>query len=291
MTKERAHSKFSASGAERWLLCPGSVALSEGQPDRSSVWAEEGTQAHKVLETILRGVIKYNTLVAPPLEGAVTQEMRLHGINAANFIYRMHRNTDDVSEILVESKIFLDFIHPEMFGTYDGAVIELFDTLHVFDYKYGAGHAVSPDKNLQMIFYALGLAHKYGYNFKKARLWIIQPRIKGYDGPAFWDISIADLKEYENVFRRGVELVENEPDKYFEGSHCHWCKAKNICPLKTDKRLTQAKELFKNGTSENSKKANEGGSKKAGQEKSKAKGHKTEKKNDQEKSGESNDFF
>src|SRR5665213_1028404 len=184
---ERAHSKFSASGADRWFNCPGSVELSEGQPDKSSPWAIEGTEAHEVLEKImLQELRSYPADMHEDEEERhflqkVPKEMYQHAVNAARFILDLGRKLD--AEVLVETRIYLDFIHPEMFGTFDGGVIDYFGTLHVFDYKYGAGHAVSPKENLQMIFYAIGLAAQHHWNFKRVRLWIIQPRIKGYDGP------------------------------------------------------------------------------------------------------------
>ena len=48
-----AHSKLSASGAERWMRCPGSIAMSEGLPDTSSVAADEGTAAHFIASVCL----------------------------------------------------------------------------------------------------------------------------------------------------------------------------------------------------------------------------------------------
>lgn len=245
--EERAHSKFSASGAERWFNCPGSVELSEGMPDKSSPWAIEGTQAHEVLEALMICELGGN-------DGADVEsylhivkrkpnEMIAHAADASKFITELHYRTPD-SECLVENKTYLDFIHPEMFGTYDGAVIEHFGKLHVFDYKYGAGHAVSPKENLQMIFYAIGLAHFYRWNFKQVLTWIIQPRIKGYDGPLFWEIPIGRLMDYVPKFEAAVKRVIQNPDEYVEGSWCHWCKAKSKCPLKTASKLEAAQSIF-----------------------------------------------
>lgn len=237
---ERKHSKFSASGAERWINCSGSVALSEGVPSKDSIWSIEGTKAHEVLELILKSYIDgFGERVQN-----FTEEMVSFGTHAATFIFNLHKKLV-YSEILVETRISLPFIHAEMFGTFDGAVLDHFGTLHVFDYKYGAGHAVSPKENLQMIFYGMGLAHKYDWNFKKIRLWIIQPRIKGYDGPTFWEISIEEMKFYVDVFKKAVYRVNKFPDKYTEGSWCHWCSAKGICPLKADKKLDKAINVFK----------------------------------------------
>ncbi len=239
---ERKHSKYSASGAERWFACPGSVQLSEGIPSKDSVWSIEGTKAHEVLETYLRTILINWTsnVVFPP---NVPKEMVHHAGNAAMGIVGLHLKYPG-SEVLVETRIPLDFIHPEAFGTFDGAVVDHFGTLHVFDYKYGAGHAVSPKENLQMIFYGLGLAHQYEWNFKKVRLWIIQPRIKGYDGPTFWELSILELKAYVKKFTDAIERVEKFPQLYVEGSHCHWCNAKGICPLKQEAKNDKARAAF-----------------------------------------------
>lgn len=231
----RKHSKFSASGADRWMKCPGSIDLSEGVPDVSSPWAEEGTKAHEVLEHVLTGVH------VP--KGSVPNEMIVHASQAAGFI-RHIRNIAN-AELSTEERIHLDFIHPEMFGTYDAAVPEHFGTLHVFDYKYGAGHGVSPVENKQMIFYGLGVAHKYQWNFSNVRLWIIQPRIAGYNGPVFWDLSILELMKYVDVFKTAVEQYQATPNKFVEGSHCHWCKAKRLCPLKLQNKQDQAMTIFK----------------------------------------------
>lgn len=241
----RAHSKFSASGAERWFKCPGSVELSEGQPDKSSVYAIEGTKAHEVLEEVLRAAISVGgTRVGHArFDRSIPAEMQRLAVHAANFILSLHARTTD-SEVMVETRIYLDFIHPEMFGTFDGAVVDHFGTLHVFDYKYGQGHAVSPVGNLQMIFYGIGLAHLFNWNFKKVRLWIIQPRIKNYVGPVFWDMPILDLKNWVTQFESAVNRVREHPNRYVEGSWCHWCKAKAVCPLKQDAKSERAISIF-----------------------------------------------
>jgi hypothetical protein len=238
----RAHSKFSASGAERWLNCPGSVALSEGMPDTSSPWAEEGTKAHEILELTMRmeawgGSARFNLTRVP-------DEMVNAARAASDFIYHVASKLDG-AEVLVEQKVFLDFIHPEMFGTFDSAIIDLYGTLHVFDYKYGKT-LVSPNENQQMNFYAIGLLHRYDWDFKKVKTWIIQPRVYGYQGPAFWAPPISYLRKQVDVFKRGVEQVEKRPKKYVEGDYCYFCKAKSKCPLKNEARVDKVKKLFSN---------------------------------------------
>lgn len=248
---ERKHSKYAASAFERIEACPGSVELSEGQPDKSSPWAEEGTDAHEILEQIMLASrsIGAHRVFYPKMQRkrqyseAQHREMITHATNAANFILGMWGERPG-SELLVEERVYLDFIDEEAFGTLDDSLVEMFGTLDVFDFKYGAGHPVSPVENLQMIFYAMAVAHKYHWNFKRVRMWIIQPRIKGYDGPVFWEIPTMQLKSYVERFRRAIERAKNEPDTYIEGGHCHWCKAKKVCPLKVTGRLEKAKSIF-----------------------------------------------
>ncbi len=244
---ERAHSKFSASGAERWFNCPGSVELSEGIPDKDNEWSLAGTQAHELLEAYLKCELSGN-------DGAdVEQAAILARKTPHQMVATVAQVSDDVvkrwekkpgSKLFVERRVYLKHIHPDMFGTLDISLLEFFGYLEVFDYKNGQTF-VSPKENLQMIFYALALAHEFDWNFSRAKLAIIQPNIRGYDGPSFWDIPISNLRMYEGEFKRAVDRVEKFPELYREGDHCHWCKAKKICPLKTDRKNTTAKNIFK----------------------------------------------
>lgn len=241
----RAHSPFSASGAERWFNCPASVKLSEGIVSRDTTWSIEGTRAHEVLEEVLTARIENRlALIERNPTRDTSREMINHAQKAAEFVIRKWKEVED-SDILLETRVHLPHIHPQMFGTFDAAVISHFDTLHVMDYKYGAGHAVSPRENLQMIFYAMGLAHLHHYNFNLVRVWIIQPRVRGYDGPMYWDMSIPTLMEYVEKFKKAVRNVEENPDHAVEGDWCHWCNAKKICPLKREAKIKKAQALFK----------------------------------------------
>lgn len=237
--QERKHSPYSASGAERWFECPGSIKLSEGIPDKDSVWSLEGTHAHEVLENFLR---KWQGLDLLPVKSPLPA-MRIHVEKAGAFILGIYGKAKG-SRLVSETRVHLPFVHPEAFGTLDASVVEYFGTLHVIDFKYGAGVLVSAKENLQMIFYAMGVAHQHGWDFQRVRLWILQPRI-GNGEPTFWDISIGELKAYVDVFKRAVERVEKEPDTFVEGKHCWFCKAKGVCPLKQDLKFKKAKEIFK----------------------------------------------
>lgn len=239
------HAKFSASSMERIEQCPGSVELSATQPDRDTPWSIEGTKAHTVLETVTKNQIagrpwKQGVLKLVP---DVTKEMFDLGKMTSDFIIDQFRRLKPSSgqRLAVETKVLLPWIHENIGGTYDSKIVDPFGTLHIFDYKFGAGHAVSPTDNLQLVTYSVGEAKKYNWNFLKARHWIIQPRIRGYDGPLFWDCSMRDLEFYwEPRLRSIVNTALKNPKQYKEGGHCHWCKARPICPLKRDAKKEKA---------------------------------------------------
>jgi hypothetical protein len=51
MTK---HARLSASSSAKWLNCPGSIKAEEPYPNVTSKFAEEGTKAHELAESLLR---------------------------------------------------------------------------------------------------------------------------------------------------------------------------------------------------------------------------------------------
>lgn len=234
---ERRHSKFSASGAERWTNCPGSVPLSEGIPSKDSKYSIEGTHAHEILEKIVRQEISgdFKALVA-------TIEMVKFAKHSARHILEVYENTV-AAELMIETRVLLDFIHPEAFGSLDYAVVEPFGTLHILDFKYGK-YMVSPKENLQFLFYALAVAHLHHWNFKRVRMWALQPRVRNFQGYTFWEITIDELKKYVKVFHDAIKRVEENPFEYKEGKWCHFCPAKGICPLKTEAKIEEARLVF-----------------------------------------------
>lgn len=54
------HAKLSASGAHRWIRCPGSLSAEVSYPDSTSEAASEGTLAHAYAEAQLNNLINYS---------------------------------------------------------------------------------------------------------------------------------------------------------------------------------------------------------------------------------------
>lgn len=232
---QKAHAELSASGSERWHNCSGSVALSRGLPDESSEAADEGTRAHAVAERFLKYFIKIGKVKKNSKIYGDDRAMTDHAFQFAKFVFDIHKRHRG-SDIFSETRSELFFIDKNMWGTFDGVVAEHFGVLYIFDFKYGK-HTVSARKNLQMIFYALGIAHKYNWNFKRVRLYIYQPRIRSWSGePTYWELSIEELESYVKIFKKAVARVKSHPKDYKEGDWCYFCRARNICPLKKQKQ-------------------------------------------------------
>lgn len=247
-----AHAIYSASGSDRWLNCPASIPLSVGLPDLPTTEAaKEGTLFHSYVERVIRNYILLGILSWP--KGIKDPIMLGHLKRVCMFILKQWNESKQT--LLLEEKTSLKFIHPDMWGTTDIVIYELGEMLQVWDVKYGKGHLVEVEEqkkhglvllNSQIVFYALGIAHKLKYNFKKVKLGVIQPRIKHPFGTERYKIiTIDELKREAEHFKRGVERTLKPNPKPFEGEWCFFCKAKSVCPLKEDKKRENYKDLFR----------------------------------------------
>ena len=54
------HSSIGASSMYRWKNCPGSVKLSQGLPNRASIYAKEGSAAHEIVSLALERAFSEN---------------------------------------------------------------------------------------------------------------------------------------------------------------------------------------------------------------------------------------
>lgn len=242
MGAEKAHAKLSASGSDRWLGCPGSVDLSTRAPEgpKSNAYADEGTTAHECHEFLLKNRGSAKAVAAARKKWP--SEMVDYVWQSVDFILKQVGD----SELLCETKVDLSFIGAGMFGTTDAAIVELFGTLWVIDFKYGEGIVVDPKDNTQLIYYALGIAHKYGFVFDEVVLVVAQPRAEHIDGPIRWHrMSMEELRAWEQTFRDGVERTEDPLAPLEPGDWCRWCPAKTICPAISDLALRQAQVDFK----------------------------------------------
>lgn len=162
-------------------------------------------------------------------------EMRQH---VQGFVDWVRKQRKEGWELLVEERVHLDGVitHdaepviPVAFGTVDVGLVEPFGVLHVIDFKYGKKHVPHED-NSQMIYYALGLAHKLNYDVEKIRLTIYQPRsVKKKDPARTTEITLEELEAWKKKFYAGIKACEKPKPTFQSGDHCFFCPAKINCP-------------------------------------------------------------
>ena len=169
---QRAHAVLSASGSDRWMNCPGSIRLEAlAPPESESPYAAWGTQGHEYAEQVLR---KQKTVAELPEEFQEVVQKYVDYVLALG------------GTLFIEHRFDLSWLHPNMFGTCDAIVI-VGNVMHVVDLKTGQGVKVDAENNTQLLYYALGAYHDYGYlwDIKTIKLHIVQPRIYHYDS---WEL-------------------------------------------------------------------------------------------------------
>lgn len=246
------HAKLPPSSAERWINCPGSVALSaQLPPPGSSPYADEGTLAHAVAELKLRRNIGEITPKQYDKELAKLQENEYWcgemdeatDFYADTVIEHLAAAGSD-AELMIEQHFSLDKWVPESFGTSDAVVIGG-STIEVIDLKYGKGVKVSAEHNAQLRLYGLGASALFGglYDFETVRYTIIQPRL---DHVSTEEVPLSELLLWaeEDVAPRAVMALEGT-DYMACGDWCRWCPAKAICRKRAEYNLEIAKDDFK----------------------------------------------
>ena len=159
---DKQHALLSASGAHRWLNCTPSARLEENFENKQTVYTQEGTLAHELAELKLRknyetmSTRKFNSELKKIKENELYKpEMDNHTDTYADYIKQI-MYTSKAPCIFIEYKTDYSKYAKEGFGTTDCVIIEG-NTLHVIDFKYGQGVAVSAENNPQMMLYALGI--------------------------------------------------------------------------------------------------------------------------------------
>jgi hypothetical protein len=214
-----AHAKLSASGAHRWMACPGSVKAEEGLPDRSSSFAEEGTKAHELMEQAL----KHGKAVRDLIDD---MEMSDYVQIYVDYVLSQKKPGD---ALFIERRVDFSEWVPEGFGTADTIIVSD-EVLHIVDLKYGKGVPVFAENNPQALLYALGAYDDFMFlsDFQSVKISIVQPR---RDVISEWEISITDLLKFGETVRQAALDTQNPKAKRVPGEkQCRFCKAKATCP-------------------------------------------------------------
>lgn len=236
MPKPKQHSLLSASSAERWLNCPGSVDLTKDLPDTTNESAEEGSLAHEIAELKLRKKLiegigpkaftaRMNKFKKDPL---YQEEMQAHTDTYVDHIAEIAYNLPGTPMVTAEHQVDFSDIVPGGFGTAD-CIMTYGNDLYIFDFKYGRGIPVSAKDNPQLRLYAYGavMAYQLLCDIKTIHMTIVQPRNGGINSETVTRDELIDWAVFKvrPIAQKAAEGVE----EYHNGPWCRWCKAAPFC--------------------------------------------------------------
>lgn len=265
-----AHAVLGASSSHRWMTCPGSVRLSAGIPNESSVYAEEGTAAHALCEHCLSNgyaadrflgwwIVKAPIVFPSDAEwrfvkeaNARDQELGFEVTEEMADAVQLYLDTvrADVGvgdELFIEHRFTLDFFRDGLFGTNDASVYKPKPKkLSVYDFKYGRGVPVEVIENPQLRYYGLGaMMSKPGIGVGTVEYVIVQPRCPHPDGPVRrWSEPALDLYEWSSDLVTAADATEMEGAPLIAGEHCKFCPAAPTCPELRNLVMETAKADF-----------------------------------------------
>lgn len=230
------HAVLSASGADKWFNCPGSIHAEKGIEEDEAEFLTEGLLAHLLAEVALNSDIPAIEYAFAELDDQeITSEMADYVQEYIEYVlsHLLHKE-----KLSVELKVYFDEYAPDGFGTLDAASFTPGSGIcHIFDLKYGVGIPVYAENNKQLMLYALGVlqTESYAWAIDRFVMHIHQPRIPNNSS---FEISVEELKAFGEVVKVKAEQALNPDAKRIPGlKQCQWCKAKSICPELMEKSV------------------------------------------------------
>jgi hypothetical protein len=239
-----AHSQLSASGAQRWIACPGSIRASHGIIGTTSVYADEGSAAHELARLCLKEGNNTSHYVGRQI-GEFTVDTNIAAF-VQIYVSACRRAKAGADVFLIEHQFDLAALKPplEMFGTADCvAYSRSRRELQIVDLKYGRGVWVTARDNPQLLYYALGAALAIDGPVSAIVMTIVQPRTKG-DVERTATIDAVELVEwgFELLAAAAATQAPNAP--LAAGAHCKFCPAKGTCLAFQNEKYAAAYHQF-----------------------------------------------
>lgn len=247
---DRGHSPLGASGAERWMECPGSVALfgvlrergldlpESDEPD----YRREGTAMHEAAAHCLENGLDTWEITGDTFnETVIDPDMARH---IQVYLDHVRPIMECAEEHWIESSLESPATHPLMFGSLDfGARLKpstsCFDgkpVVVVRDLKGGEGIIVEPEQNPQLMYYAYLLIdrHPEWPGDMPVSLGVVQPRAFHQAGPIReWWTTVGEIRRWvHDVLVPAMDATAID-DKLDAGPWCRFCPAKLVCPMLT----------------------------------------------------------
>ena len=238
------HAFLSPSSSERWFNCTKSAWLCEQFPDLGSVFAAEGTDAHRLCEFLLHDMLGMPDTDPRPSMTYYNQEMEEAAQGYVLFIrekLEAWKAKGALPTVFVEQRVDLRAYIPESMGTSD-CVIIADDEIEIIDFKYGMYRV--PATSLQLRIYALGACELFRnlYDFTRVRMTIYQPRLGAVD-EASMDVEELYRWAAEELKPR-AELAFAGQGNYSVGEWCRNCRARRTCRELAAHQLEIAKYEF-----------------------------------------------
>jgi Protein of unknown function (DUF2800) len=241
---DETHSPLGASGAERWLNCPGSFKLCQTAECVTSDHAELGTAAHILAAECINGNRDAWEFIGrePDAEtgyGVGYAENEIDPDAVQEYVDMARLLLHDATKKGVEYVLGRNYRPNKYFwGTADLLALHE-DRLVVADFKYGVGVNVPAEDNPQLLYYAWGAINElYDIDLPEdfaVELIICQPRAAFGEHRKVWKTTVGYVTKWaQETLLPGMERAIEGDETLAMGDHCQFCDAKLICPLMQD---------------------------------------------------------
>jgi hypothetical protein len=238
---------LNASSASTWSSCTAQphyvVANANRIPPQDTEFSVEGTFAHSAVEALFKKT---------KLSDKATPDMKKHAQAFVDFCLdkKAPGATDHIKRTGMgnrwwsELKVSL-FYMPARNGFVDFCCIAD-DGVHIADFKYGQGVAVSAFENLQMAIYARSMIQQLDLTMKQwyankpmpaVHMHIYQPRVRQGDKQSTWTIDYKELVQFtddrvlgpaEDIQAKALTLEFRPGTKT-----CQFCPCESFCEART----------------------------------------------------------
>ena len=240
------HAFLSASSAHRWLECPPSARACEGQEDRASPYAKQGTDCHELCAYLVEKSLGRDA--ADPTESLEYYDREMQDCAESYCAYVMEqveaaKKCCPDPQVMVEQRLDFSRWVENGFGTGD-CVVVADEVLQVIDYKHGVGVLVSAERNPQMMCYALGALELFDglYDIREIRMTIFQPR---RENVSTYSMTKEELLTWaDEVLEPTAELAYEGKGEFKAGEHCQFCRVKAVCRKRAEYNLELARYDF-----------------------------------------------
>mgnify|MGYP001029344687 CR=1 FL=1 len=240
------HAFLSASSSHRWINCPPSAALCAKEPNKSSPYAQQGTDAHSLCEH--KVLTALGQASQDPTESLTWFDEEMADCTDQYCTYVMEQLQEAKKlcgdpQVLVEQRLDFSRWVPDAFGTGD-CLIVADQILHIIDFKYGLGILVEAENNPQMMCYALGALELFDgiYDIDEIQMTIFQPRRENI---STYTISKAELLKWaDEILAPTAKLAYAGEGEFKAGEHCQFCKVKATCRKRAEYNLELARYDF-----------------------------------------------